>query len=219
MGLTQVEFAKKIEVTEQTIVNWEGDKTTPNRSMYALIAQTFNANFDWLLTGEGGMFKDILWSYPTGGSNTTSPVNPGIDLSDFVLIPQYDVEAAAGGGVPLQDEIIKGLLAFRRQWIKTLPYSVNSLSLLTVRGDSMEPAFKDRDLVMVTKDIGSFYQGVYLIRDYIGLRVKRLDKDRQGNLHVISDNPLYKEEIYTDDDMAAGEIEIIGRVVWHARTI
>lgn len=49
--LTQVELANTIGVTEQTVINWEKGKTSPSKSMLALIAQTFNIDYDWL-TGE-----------------------------------------------------------------------------------------------------------------------------------------------------------------------
>ena len=213
LNLTQTEFAEKVGVTMHTVQNWENGRATPPISMYELIAAAFGVSKNWLLTGEGESFNSA--------GNRLSGARPmtGGDFSDFILIPQYNVEAAAGGGVIIHDEGIADMLAFQRKWVNTLPYPMSSLSLLTIRGDSMEPTYKDRDIVMITNDINVFHPGVYVIRDYLGLRVKRLDKDRQGNLRVISDNSYYKEELYTADDLAAGEVEIIGRVIWYGRAV
>ena len=51
------------------------------------------------------------------------------------------------------------------------------------------------------------------IKDNInGLRVKRLDKDKDGNLKVISDNKNYETQIYTVEEMQDETITILGKV-------
>ena len=63
------------------------------------------------------------------------------------------------------------------------------------------------------------HEGVYVIRDYNGVRLKRLRVDREKQLHVISDNKYYPEEIYTPNECEIGEVAIIGKVIWVGREV
>ena len=71
----------------------------------------------------------------------------------------------------------------------------------------------DNDLVVIDKNFSLSLNGVYVIKDDInGLRVKRLDKDKDGNLKVISDNKNYETQIYTVEEMQDETIIILGKV-------
>ena len=60
----------------------------------------------------------------------------------------------------------------------------------------MSPTLNDNDLVVIDKNFSLSLNGIYVIKDNInGLRVKRLDKDKDGNLKVISDNKNYETQI------------------------
>lgn len=53
-------LAYSIEVSRQTISNWENEVTTPSTSNLIAIAQITGCNEDWLLTGEGEPFPNDL---------------------------------------------------------------------------------------------------------------------------------------------------------------
>lgn len=75
--------------------------------------------------------------------------NP-VDLSEFVFIPRYDVRAAAGHGAWNDDEKPQFTMAFRRYWIDNfLRVSAKDLSVISVKGDSMEGVLNDRDSILV----------------------------------------------------------------------
>ncbi len=61
LGLTQIEFAKKINVTSKTVQNWEHGKAVPSIPTLTSIAEIFGANRNWLLTGEGDMFAKTIF--------------------------------------------------------------------------------------------------------------------------------------------------------------
>ena len=73
--------------------------------------------------------------------------------------------------------------------------------------------FRSNDLVVIDKNFSISLNGVYVIKDNInGLRVKRLDKDKDGNLKVISDNKNYETQIYSAAEMQDETITILGKV-------
>lgn len=58
-GLTQETFAKKFNVTRQTVSNWENEKSYPDLSTLVKISDEFNVSLDVLLKGDYRMVKDI----------------------------------------------------------------------------------------------------------------------------------------------------------------
>ena len=48
-GWSQVELAKKLQVTKQTISNWENDNIQPSIDMLVKVAGVFNVTTDYLL--------------------------------------------------------------------------------------------------------------------------------------------------------------------------
>lgn len=58
-GLTQETFAKKFNVTRQTVSNWENEKSYPDLHTLVKISDEFNLSLDILLKGDSTMIKDI----------------------------------------------------------------------------------------------------------------------------------------------------------------
>lgn len=48
-GWSQVQLAKKLNVTKQTVSNWENDNIQPSIDMLVRLAKTFNVTTDYLL--------------------------------------------------------------------------------------------------------------------------------------------------------------------------
>ncbi|MDR0453497.1 MAG: helix-turn-helix transcriptional regulator [Deferribacteraceae bacterium] len=208
LKITQAEFAGKIGVSTQTLHSWMTGKNEPTGDKLKTISSLFDVSPIWLLTGEG----EMLSSDVEKGKLST-------DGGGFVYIPRYNVAVAAGGGVATDYEHEIDKLAFQKKWINKQPYPANTLSMVTVTGDSMEPTYKNHDIVMITTEISNLSPAVYVIRNSDGLRLKRLYKDKDGCLHIISDNKVYPEEIYKPEEIEAGNIEIIGKVVWFGRNV
>lgn len=58
-GINQVEFAKKLSVTKQTVSNWENNNIQPSIDMLVKIADYFNVSTDHLLGREGKNLIDV----------------------------------------------------------------------------------------------------------------------------------------------------------------
>lgn len=52
-GLTQEEFAKRLDVKRNTVATYEMGRSEPSAAVLSLICKTFSVNKEWLLTGLG----------------------------------------------------------------------------------------------------------------------------------------------------------------------
>ena len=59
LDLTQQEFADKLGVARNNIAGYETGKRNPSNAVISLICNKFNANEEWLRTGEGKMFIEV----------------------------------------------------------------------------------------------------------------------------------------------------------------
>jgi phage repressor protein C with HTH and peptisase S24 domain len=200
LHLKQSEFAEKVEVSEQTVRDWEKGRNSPNKTSIKTISEVFGVNFDWLLTGEGGMF-----------------IQPPLDPEkDFVYIPMFqDISAAAGSGATVPAiEVVSSRLAFRRDWIKEQGVSPEDASVIHVVGDSMFPTLNTGDVLLVDRSQTRLYTDkIYVFREDGDIMVKRY-KGRVGDVLILaSDNPAISDKQL---DLTANS-DVIGRVVWFAR--
>jgi phage repressor protein C with HTH and peptisase S24 domain len=105
---------------------------------------------------------------------------------------------------------------FDRRWLRTLSGTPDKLSIISVRGDSMQPTLAEGDDILVdTGDAADrLRDGIYVLRVEDALLVKRLARNpATGRISIRSDNPAYPAW----DDCAATDIHVIGRVVWAGR--
>ncbi|MBC6413661.1 MAG: S24 family peptidase [Chromatiales bacterium] len=129
-------------------------------------------------------------------------------------LPIIEVDAAAGAGAFNEQENIISYIAFRPDWLNKHGLKPNSCAIIRVRGDSMEPTFFNKSVVLVDRNRRRRHAGhVYVIRTEDGLVVKRLGKDSEGNWLLVSDNSEWK------DAPLPPNAEIIGEVRWTAKTL
>ncbi len=58
LGLTQQDFANKLNIKRGTIANYEIGRNIPIDAVVSLICKEFNVNEKWLRSGEGEMFSE-----------------------------------------------------------------------------------------------------------------------------------------------------------------
>ncbi len=138
-------------------------------------------------------------------------------LADFVFVPKYDVSASAGHGSVVHSEQIVDHLAFKKVWIKsTLGCSEKDLALITVKGDSMEPTLSSEDLILVNLQRNQITDNAVYVLQYDGsLLVKRIQRLMNGSVIIKSDNPEYRTEELSADQV--GLLRVLGVVVWYGR--
>ena len=195
-------------ITFKTISGYENAFRQPSVQFLTGLTKVYDANPNWLLTGNGEMFlnKEKEYSIPQN-----------LNFEDITFIPHVDLKVSAGYG-SISDEInmTKDYMAFLKEWIfKNVHVSAESLVLFTVNGDSMDSPtsqIKDGGLVLVDKSITEFKNdGVYVIALDDALYVKRLQILPGRRLKVKSDNLNYDPfEVSLDTD----NFHIVGKVIW-----
>lgn len=60
LGLSQDEFGFKLGVTNTAVSGYESGRRNPTEQTILSICREFDVNEDWLRTGEGEMFEEVL---------------------------------------------------------------------------------------------------------------------------------------------------------------
>lgn len=147
------------------------------------------------------------------------------DINDnYVYTVRYfeKIKASAGNGelVPDDKHEIKYMTVDKE--IFQFNYPAKDVFALRVAGDSMQPTLFNDDIVFavdIRSSFPNFQPGIYIIEDdFSGIKVKRLDMDRDGNILVLSDNTRYLPQKYTSEDIDNGLLRIIGKVIGYYST-
>ncbi|MDE2597281.1 MAG: S24 family peptidase [Sphingomonadales bacterium] len=129
--------------------------------------------------------------------------------TDWVDVPRLALGASAGPGLlPLGEQPV-GAFRFAARWLRGQGLDPAMLSAIAVEGDSMDPTLRDGDEILVDRTPRALRDGVHVVRLDDTLLVKRIDTGRPGVLALVSDNPAYRVI-----EVSAGEVHVIGRVVW-----
>ena len=127
---------------------------------------------------------------------------------NYRVIRKFDTEASGGAGTLTTDENGEKISVIT-EWLPKLPDQ--NLAFITVVGDSMSPLMGSGDTILVHMNSGFLGDGVYVLRLWESLHVKRVQRVAQDEYRIVSDNPIYKDLTITADD-SDGFI-IVGRVV------
>lgn len=145
-----------------------------------------------------------------GAAEDNSRIGTGkMPRADWVDVPRLALGASAGPGAFAAEEQPIGAFRFAARWLRGQGLDPSQLSAIAVSGDSMEPTLRDGDEILVDRSRRSLSDGIHVVRSGDALMVKRLDTGRPGAVALISDNPAYRAI-----ELPAGEVEVIGRVVW-----
>jgi SOS-response transcriptional repressor LexA len=144
---------------------------------------------------------------------------PGVDVSkvqeESIEVPLLNITVSAGAGVPIpwSEEVVHKIL-LSKQWVRqhTTASSFNTLAVVTAHGDSMAPTFSDGDVLLVDASVSSIrLDAVYVLSRDGELFIKRIQRNVDGSLMIISDNPAYQPQQI--DDPAKAGLLVLGRVL------
>lgn len=144
-----------------------------------------------------------------GGPEEISPASAGKRSVSWVDVPRLALGASAGSGALAADEQPIGAFRFSARWLRDQGLDPAMVSAIAVEGDSMEPTLRDGDEILVDRSPRPLRDGIHVVRAGEALLVKRVDTARPGAIVLRSDNPAYAPV-----ELAPGEVELIGRVVW-----
>lgn len=194
LSFSQETLAEKLGVSRRTISGWEADDSSPNTvQLFALSELGFDVGY--IITGKS--------------SDSRSD-----GFEEFAKIPAYDVEVSAGNGAFFNDENIECYMAYRKAWLKSRNLNVDNLSVVMVRGDSMQPTLNDKEYILIDHATITPKDGIYVVRSGDTLWVKRLQRMPNNQILLISDNTHYPPITV---DLRDENFQIIGRVVNSSR--
>lgn len=134
---------------------------------------------------------------------------------DIAVVPELEIGYSMGGGSVLLDYEQRGVVPFRRAWLKNLMNGgIDDLFVARGEGDSMQPTLLDGDFVLVDtsqKQINKQDRIWCVSYGDLGM-IKRVRKLPGDGYMIFSDNPSIAP-LYTHD----GEMFVIGRVIWIGR--
>lgn len=187
-NLTQIEFAKKFNIANGTVGNWESGNRQPDYETLNKIAEFFNVSIDYLLC------------------RTDTP-KPSSSNSNTIKIPVLGHVAA---GIPI--EAIEEILDYEELDAQQFnPYC--EYFGLKIKGDSMMPRIHNGDVVIVRKqpDIESGEVAIVCINGEEAT-CKQIQKHSNG-ITLISYNSIYEPMFFTNEEVMTKPITIIGKVI------
>lgn len=200
-GGNKSEFARMVGVSPQAINTWISRNTFDIDIVYA---KCVNVSPDWLLTGNGPMFKtkgtpDVS---PTGDGDHSSPKDKdkitnkqGKEAKRSTNgIPLIPLDAVAG--FPATDNESAYLEDCERYIIPEFE-AKGANFLIRVSGDSMMPLYNNGDIIACRKihDILFFqWGGVYVLETSQGVIVKYVEEPEKSDdcILCVSENPRFK---------------------------
>lgn len=184
-GLTQLELAKKTDLSRSYIGDIEKDRYNPSVSTLQLIATATNTPLEELLPS----------------TKTASSTGRG------VRIP---VLGRVVAGIPI--EAIEEILDYEE--ITPELAATGEFFALKVRGNSMEPTLKDGDVVIVKKQptVDSGDIAIVLVNSD-DATVKEIKESPAGITLIGHNAAVYTPQFYSNHDIEPLPIQIIGKVV------
>lgn len=190
---TDKDLADILGISPPSVSGWKKQNTIPYKEC-AKVAFEKNISLDWLIFG----------IEEPGTKNSTKEL-----ADEYVSVPMYDVTASAGNGCFFSEERIIGHLHYLKSWIRSEGLFVKDLAVVTISGDSMSPTLNTGDAVLINT-AHTRGDGIFLLRIGEALRVKRLQWLVDNSIRVLSDNPMYPQEIISAEAFENNSVEVIG---------
>lgn len=189
------ELANLSGIHETQLYKYIKGANSPSIAVAVALAQAGNESLDWLLLGK-------------------RPAQAAAAEEDaYAYVPLYDARCSAGSGAWNERSRVLVNLSFTRYSLRKKGLTPSDLACLRVDGDSMLGLLDDGDTVMIDLSRNALEgEGVYVVMLDDHLYAKRLQRQFDGSVLIISHNKEYQPMTVPKDRLA--ELHIIGRVVW-----
>lgn len=192
-------FSKACGISDSLVRKYLGG-SLPGTDNLVLMARAAKVSIAWLAAGEGEKHQ-------------VGQATNRIDDSTYAYVPLYDARCSAGSGAWNERSRVLVNLSFTRYSLRKKGLVPANLACLRVDGDSMTGLLEDGDTVMIDLRRNALEgEGVYVVMLDDHLYAKRLQRQFDGSVLIISHNAAYKEMMVPKDRLS--ELHIIGRVVW-----
>lgn len=206
LDLGQEKFVEKLglKIKQQVYSNYEtGVSNIPNELLIA-IAEVFNGNINWIMTGMGDKYNA---SVALSLNEKTC-----IEQKDNVVwIERVNAKVSAGSGIEnFGFESVEIVPFLKRLLAYYSPYLPNRLKIIEVSGNSMQPLYEHGDLAIYIDGLEAKTDDIYVINRNGELMLKQVQWDGR-DLVLISKNPDYPPKRISSDSQ--DNVTIIGRVI------
>lgn len=181
------------------------------------VAQKVGLSTDWIMTGEGPMFRGGTKERGKCGGEGSCYQGDDSPFGEYTLVPHLNIGAKTDGESNQGGSQMIECLQFKTDWLKDgLGLDPYQLALITITMDFMAPTFQANDILLLDLrrySVGG--DGIFGIRLKETLHVRRLQSNIDGSAYVIPDNTSYKSQLVPPEQV--DQLDIIGRVVWCGR--
>ncbi|MDT4855489.1 putative HTH-type transcriptional regulator [compost metagenome] len=156
----------------------------------------------------------IAWLAAGEGEKSSGRRSPQVaEDNTYAYVPLYDARCSAGSGAWNERARVLVNLSFTRYSLRKKGLTPTDLACLRVDGDSMSGLLEDGDTVMIDQSRNMLEgEGVYVVLLDDHLYAKRLQRQFDGSVRIISHNKEYDPMTVPKERLA--ELQIVGRVVW-----
>lgn len=184
-GLKQVDLVERTGIAKGSISHYLTGRYEPKADRLVAICKALNISEDWLL----------------GKTDKMEAPQKGV---------QIPVVGTVSCGIPIDaiedvvdtEEIPRDMAATGRFFG------------LKIRGDSMSPRIQEGDTVIVRQQPDADSGDIVIVRiNGDEACCKKILKNADGSITLISFNPLYEPKSFTTDDIQKLPVEIVGKVV------
>lgn len=197
-GLTTAGLARKLGVSRQSVAYWLSGRNKPSEKMVDNLATLFSVSSVWLVTGNDDIHLQ--------------PVVSAEDASDYIFVPEYELEFACGdGNEPPEWVETTGGAAYKPDFFQKRHINPKRCKRVKADGDSMEPLICNGDTVLFVemREGEPIRDGRIYALSYGGaLKIKRLYRRANGDLVIRSDN----SERYADEVVPNEELDHLVRI-------
>ena len=224
-------LATALGVSHQTVYSARKSGVPP--SWVFDIAKRYGASADWLFFGIGNKFNNERF---TKEQSTSGVLRCGEPLARFVVkganeehpcsvsetftqIPMFkEARISAGHGSFEASSCEVEYYAFRTDFLRRLGTPV-TMVMMAVSGDSMDPVYKDKDLVMIDRSQTDLRPSKVYAVTVEGLTYLKIITTAPGKLILSSYNSAYPPIEVPIHDGFDDMVQIIGRAVWFSRDL
>jgi phage repressor protein C with HTH and peptisase S24 domain len=197
--------AKAIGCSRPLVIRWESGEAKSIGSYLLAAARAYKVRPQWLTLES----DNDGWPWlPEGSSSVASSATPAA----YVRFPLLEGFAGFGRGDYVGDypEIVD-FVEVTREWAsqKLRGVPLETIRVITGRGDSMRGQYNDGDLVFIDARVKKFTgDSAYCYRWNGMVQIKRLQLVGKGIVRILSKNPDYPSI-----DVSIDELEIGGRAL------
>ncbi len=210
------------KLSYKSVEKWCKGEAYFGTKRYPVICDMLNSSQEWIMTGKkyregsnGDLMNVIHEAELSEGVGLNSSDLGKLGIGEFVRVPVYDVELAAGdGGYSNGDHPVATMTVSADCLSRNNIYPPDA-SIVKVRGDSMETTLTNGDTILVDTAVKKpVTNGIFAFIFDDELRVKRFSKQLDGTWRIISDNKdknLYRDEMISPYNI--DKLKIIGQVM------